>query len=294
MKAIVQWSGGKDSQATLIYTVKVYGKDNTKAIFCDTGWEHEDTYKHIRDVAIQMGVELITLKSKKYAGMVDLAVKKKRFPSTKARFCTEELKVKPMIDWILEQKESLAIMQGVRKDESLSRSKMSQHCRFFKFYFQPYKYDDNGKPKYHTYRKKDVLEWCKQYDDSILRPVFDWTGEQVMAYILENGQKPNPLYYKGSKRVGCYPCIMVNQSEIKSMLMFEPGYIDRINQAEIEAGSSFFPPTYIPKRFCSKRDKNGKPYPSLQDVVDYVSRNDMPELFEEERNCMSYYSICER
>lgn len=66
---------------------------NLIAVFCDTGWEHPDTYKHVNDVCLQMGVRLITLKSK--YDFVSLAVHKKRFPSTNARFCTSELKMKP-------------------------------------------------------------------------------------------------------------------------------------------------------------------------------------------------------
>lgn len=53
---------------------------NLTAVFCDTGWEHPDTYKHVNDVCLQMGVRLITLKSK--YDFVSLAVHKKRFPST--------------------------------------------------------------------------------------------------------------------------------------------------------------------------------------------------------------------
>lgn len=69
---------------------------NLTAVFCDTGWEHPDTYKHVNDVCLQMGVRLITLKSK--YDFVSLAVHKKRFPSTNARFCTSELKMKPIYD----------------------------------------------------------------------------------------------------------------------------------------------------------------------------------------------------
>jgi hypothetical protein len=65
--------------------------------------------------------------------------KKKRFPSTKARFCTEELKVKPMIDFILDRKADCLIIQGVRKDESEARSAMKEQCTFFKYYFTPYR-----------------------------------------------------------------------------------------------------------------------------------------------------------
>lgn len=55
------------------------GGGNLTAVFCDTGWEHPDTYKHVNDVCLQMGVKLITLKSK--YDFVSLAAHKKRFPS---------------------------------------------------------------------------------------------------------------------------------------------------------------------------------------------------------------------
>lgn len=64
MKILVSFSGGKDSQACLIQAFKQYGGGNLTAVFCDTGWEHPDTYKHVNDVCLQMGVRLITLKSK--------------------------------------------------------------------------------------------------------------------------------------------------------------------------------------------------------------------------------------
>ena len=60
MKILVSFSGGKDSQACLIQAFKQYGGGNLIAVFCDTGWEHPDTYKHVNDVCLQMGVRLIT------------------------------------------------------------------------------------------------------------------------------------------------------------------------------------------------------------------------------------------
>ncbi len=39
----------------------IWGGGNLTAVFCDTGWEHPDTYKHVNDVCLQMGVKLITL-----------------------------------------------------------------------------------------------------------------------------------------------------------------------------------------------------------------------------------------
>lgn len=296
MKVVVSFSGGKDSQACLIWATKNFKKENIIAVFCDTGWEHELTYKHINEVCENLGVELITLKSKKYNGMLDLAAKKKRFPSTMARFCTSELKSHPMIDWVLDQKENLLIIQGIRKDESLSRSKMQENCRFFRYYFEPIKINKKGKPVFHTFRSSLVKKWCEKYDDSILRPVFDWSGQQVIDYIIENGQKPNPLYYKGANRVGCFPCVMTSKKELKAMIELTPEFIDKVNQAEITANSSFFPPDYIPKRFSSRTDSKGNKYPVVNDVINYLTEFS-GNLFENEpeqnKSCMSFYGICE-
>ena len=113
MKILVSYSGGKDSQACLINAIKEYGADKVTAVFCDTGWEHPDTYTHIRRTTEALSVNLVTLKSK--YDFVSLAVWKKRFPSPNARFCTSELKMKPMIDYILALKESCIIIQGRRE-----------------------------------------------------------------------------------------------------------------------------------------------------------------------------------
>lgn len=76
MRVIVTYSGGKDSQASLLWTIKHLTKTPT-VVFCDTGWEHPLTYKHVRETTEALGLELVVLKSKKYGGMVDLATQKK-------------------------------------------------------------------------------------------------------------------------------------------------------------------------------------------------------------------------
>ncbi len=295
MKVIVQFSGGKDSLATLIWAILKYGKENVEAVFCDTKWEHELTYTHISEVIAQLQVKLITLSSTKYSSFLDMVEKKKRFPSTKARFCTEELKTKPMIDYVLTQTEHLIILQGIRADESAARSKMQKQCTYFKYYFQSYGKDKNGKDKFHSYRKKEIIEWKKKYADEILRPVFDWTGQEVIDYIIQNGLKPNPLYYMGMGRVGCMPCIMARLEEVKQIAARFPDVIKKVGDAEKRLDTSLFTNTKIPDRFCSK--KKGKPYPIIEDVVNYVNRNsDQQELFKEpegEHRCMSFYAICE-
>lgn len=356
LKVLVAWSGGKDSQACLIWAIKESGfkKETIEAVFCDTGWEHEDTYKQVTSVAEELGVKLVIVKSKKYNGFVDMAVKKKRFPSTKARFCTEELKTKPMIDYILDECGDVLVIQGIRADESRNRSLMSKQCSYFRYYFEPYKYvgkydklvrdlekikigkkemtdeivkksnklapgkidqsydilveelnklnilPENRKPVYHTYRKKEIIEFRKSYSDDVLRPVFEWTGSQIMGYILDNGQKPNPLYYKGAARVGCFPCIMCSKKEINMMVEHFPEHLDKIRNAEKEVRRTFFSPDYIPSKYQTGFDtKSKKKIPNVDDVIRYVKdKNSNLDMFEEEdkktdRRCMSFYGICE-
>jgi len=327
MKILVPFSGGKDSQATLIFAVEKYGKEKVTALFCDTKWEHEITYKHIDYIVEELGVEFISLVSKKYNGMVDLALKKKRFPATKSKFCTVELKVIPMVDFVLSQSEHLLILQGIRADESLGRSKMDVQCRFFKYYFEPYQTNsmivDNlskninlslvlknklekatqrlllGKEdeKFHTYRKKEVLEWCGKYSDDIDRPFFKSTADEVLSFSLNRNFDVNPLYFKGFSRVGCFPCIMCTQKELDLIIKSFPETIEKVQQAETITGSTFFPPAKVPARYKSKVTETGKAYPVLNDVVRYrKDKNATRDLFEfdEEMNgCKSVYSICE-
>ena len=102
MKVIVTYSGGKDSQASLLWTLEHLTR-TPLVMFCDTGWEHPLTYKHVRETTEALGLGLITLKSKKYDGMVNLAAMRKRWPSSRRRFCTSELKSIPAIDYILDE-----------------------------------------------------------------------------------------------------------------------------------------------------------------------------------------------
>lgn len=293
MKVLVAYSGGKDSQACLLWAVKQYGVKNIEAVFCDTGWEHPATYKHIIDTTTQLGVKLVTVKSKKYDGMIDLAEKKKRFPSSQARFCTSELKSIPFIDYVLEQTDHLLVIQGIRALESHTRSQMQKQCRYFKYYFEPY----NDKGKTHTYRKKDIQEWVKLYADDILRPVFDWTGQQVIDYIIENGQEPNPLYKQGFKRVGCFPCIMSGHKEVHEIIKRYPERFDEIIEHEKRIGSSFFKidfvPDYAQKGVCKRTNKS---FTTGEDVRAYLeAKNSSLNLFADDSpiSCSSYYNLCE-
>lgn len=289
MKIIVSFSGGKDSQACLIQAAKQYGADKIEAVFCDTGWEHPDTYQHITDVCKQMGVKITTLKPE--FNFIETCKKYRRFPEPIRRFCTVDLKVKPMVDYILSLQESCIIIEGIRASESYKRSSMEEECMYFKLYFTP-----NEKGKFASYRKKDVKKWCEMYDASVLRPVFRWTAQEVIDCILNAGQKPNPLYSRGFSRVGCFPCVMSNLQNIK-MLLNDKEMCSRLINVENEVralrpGASFFKSGFIPQYACANRK-----YPTVEDVFRYVTdKNATLDAFEPEGGyaCMSmFHGLCE-
>ena len=45
---LISVSGGKDSQASWLWMREHYTHKNLQAYSCDTGWEHEDTYAHLK------------------------------------------------------------------------------------------------------------------------------------------------------------------------------------------------------------------------------------------------------
>jgi len=296
MKVIVSFSGGKDSQACLIQACNEFGAKNITAVFCDTGWEHHLTYQHIKNVAKQLGVPLVILRNKNVDGFVGLSKRMKWFPDTQQRMCTVQLKIMPMIDYILEQDDNIIIIQGIRAAESDSRSKMSCSADYFE------EYKKELPKKKNLYRKTAVKAWCEKHKATVERPFFGSTAQEIIDFILDNGQQPNPLYRRGASRVGCYPCIYSRLSEVKAMRN-DKQYVQRLIELEEEVNrlkggdgipSSFFSKGKIPERYCLKY---GNGIPAFEDVIRYVSRDDAQlDMFEPEGgySCMSvYHGLCE-
>jgi len=296
MKYITSFSGGKDSEAVEIWAAINLPEHET--IFCDTGWESTKTYQHINQHQKITGKQITILKSTEFSDFFDLCIKKKRVASTKSRFCTQKLKTEPMIDYILSHTEDITVLQGVRNDESDQRRNLSAKDEFFKFYFQPYKIDKRGKELFHTYRKKDVFAWCEKYSCDVHRPIIKWSANDVFDFIKANGRTPNPLYFEGFTRVGCFPCINARHSEIRLIAQNYPERIDRIRELEQALGTSFFPANYIPDRFCDRPYVNKKNqrvfFASIDAIVSYVTDNtDQQKLFCTPKGCQSIYNICE-
>lgn len=266
MRYIVTFSGGKDSLGTIVWAMNNLEFDDWDILFCDTDWEDELTYQHIDLIESMVGKKIIRVKHYPYPltdeernsirkifgkdnVFAEMILHKGRFPSTKARFCTEELKSKPMIDYILSCNYDVTVIQGVRADESRSRANLNKNDEYFKFYFEPYKINKKGVKLYHSYRKKEIITRQELFITDVLRPILHNTAHEVFDMIYSNGFKPNPLYKMGMGRVGCFPCVMCQKGEIKQINIVRN---KRIEQLEQLSNSTFFSPSYIPSRFCTK------------------------------------------
>lgn len=207
-KHIVSFSGGKDSTALLLWAKETLSKFD--AAFCDTGWEDPITYSYIKYISENVHPVLIL---KPEFDFIKLAIKKKRFPSAMARFCTEHLKLKPMKDYIDQfQKQTVTLHLGVRAEESFNRASLPTNTVF-----------DDG-----------------FYNCYISRPLLKWSAADCFDLLEKYNIEPNPLYKMGMKRVGCMPCVMTNHVEMRNIIKYRHDIIAKLREAEESVGRTFF------------------------------------------------------
>jgi 3'-phosphoadenosine 5'-phosphosulfate sulfotransferase (PAPS reductase)/FAD synthetase len=255
-------SGGKDSTALLLWAKYESGVDPAmlRANFSDTGNEAEETYAYVRMLSEKIHpIEWLTPP----LDFWQLAASKKRFPSVKARFCTQLLKMVPTQQHVLKflaQGYDVLMLSGVRAAESADRAKLPQR-----------------EPAYLSY-----------FGCEIYRPLLHWPLADVWAIHKRYRVPPNPLYAMGCKRVGCLPCIMSRKSEIAHIARRFPERIELIRkyEQEIESPSgyaSMFHWDRVPDRYRSRliltRPKKVKALPldegkqmDLSEVVQSVTR----------------------
>ncbi len=202
---IASVSGGKDSAALCLW-LQEQGIEHRR-VFADTGWEHEATYEYLRGPLTEALGPIDEVQGRD-AGMANLVRRKGMFPSRLRRFCTEELKVKPLSVYmrkIQDEHGEVVSAVGIRAAESAARAKLSE------------------------------WEWSDTFDCDVWRPLIRWTEQDVIDIHHRHGLAPNPLYLKGATRVGCWPCIFARKSEIRLMANIDPERVERIRTLESEA-----------------------------------------------------------
>ncbi len=192
-------SGGKDSTALWGWAINESGYpiESIRGSFADTGNEYQEVYDQIaalNSYGIKRGVAPIEiLRPKRY--FLELAKWKHRFPSSRARFCTEHLKMKPFQYWVeLQQLYGFDVVghSGVRAAESDERAKLPE-----------WDTDPYTKIKIH-------------------RPLLAWSISQIWDAHRRYRLPINPLYLKGRKRVGCKLCCMSSKEDVRQTVLHRP------------------------------------------------------------------------
>lgn len=206
-------SSGKDSTALWGWAINESGYDpaTIRGSFCDTQNEYQEVYDQIEKLSEygqKRGVAPITTLHS--IGFLNLAIKKKRFPSARARFCTEQLKIVPSRNYILSfiwlMGYEVVAHSGVRGDESTERGLLQEWG------------DNEGLG-------------CK-----IRRPLLKWTINDVWAAHKRFKLPINPLYLQGRKRVGCRLCCMSTKEDVRLTAKHHPETIDLYREWEAQVG----------------------------------------------------------
>lgn len=314
---IVSVSGGKDSTATYLLALEYsqrHGFD-FRAVFADTGHEHPATIEYVRNLGrITNGPEVEIVRADFSAAIarkrafvaaderpdgwsaedkaraleilyptglpfLDLCLEKGRFPSRKAQFCTEELKIAPILEGIIIPAKRAAraagkpieIIQwiGVRAEESAARA------------------------MYPRYERSDFT-W-------LWRPIHRWTAAQVFDMHRRHRVEPNPLYKLGMGRVGCMPCINCSKRELAEIARRFPEQIARVaeweqlvKKASKRAGASFFRSTNDP---TTNPADGGYGY-TIHDAVEWARTSRGGRQFDlldglPAPSCSSVYGLCD-
>lgn len=312
---IVSVSGGVDS--TACYLLALERGEPFRAVFADTGNEHEITLDYVRnlahatggpevqivkaDFAQKIAVRRMRLERMHDSGeyekgwdaekvervlkylhptgvpMLDLCLWKGRFPSNQARFCTAELK----LDAIKRQSTLPAIEEAVAAGGSTMDVVQWVGVR-----------------RDESPARADAEEWeIAPSGYTIYRPLVDWTKKQCFDLLARHVVEPNPLYKMGCARVGCMPCIMARKAEILEISKRFPEHIDKIRDWEHLVGacskrrvSTFFPCDTVPGTADDRAD--------IDTVVEWSKTGrggvqySMDALMEPQM-CSSLYGLCE-
>lgn len=172
----ISFSGGKDSTVTSDIVMRAFSSNKVHHIFGDTTLEFPLTYEYKKRFTREHRV----LPAKNYEKNFETLCGQIGPPSRVMRWCCTVFKtgaITQIIASAFKNKTNILSFQGIRHNESLSRSKYERESK---------------SPKI-----------TKQ---TVVAPIIEWTDFDVWLYILTTGIDFNDAYRLGYSRVGCWCC----------------------------------------------------------------------------------------
>lgn len=214
VRHIMNISGGKDSSALAIYMRdrdfwrERLGKQSDKPaekiefeyVFCDTRQELTETYDYLDKLEAYLGKKIVRLYDDRgFEHWLDIY--QGYLPSAKARWCTQQLKIKPFEDYVCD--DAVHSYIGIRADE-----------------------DREGYLSF----KKSITGIFPFREDGIDR-------DDVFRILEESGAGV-PDYYSWRTRSGCYFCFFQRKSEWIGLLENHPELFEQAKKFEGESSKT--------------------------------------------------------
>ena len=180
-KIVLSFSGGKDSTVVADLVIKALGNPNLVHIFGDTTLEFPSTLQYIERYR-QNHLQAIFHIVKNYDQNFMSVCEDIGPPARMMRWCCSMFKTGPITRVLndIYRDESILTYYGIRKSESVSRSKYN--------------------------RIEGDSEFVKIQKQVVASPIFFWKDIDIWLYILTTGIDFNDAYRKGYDRVGCWCC----------------------------------------------------------------------------------------
>ncbi|MFI9548714.1 phosphoadenosine phosphosulfate reductase family protein [Streptomyces sp. NPDC052016] len=185
-------SGGKDSSALAVYMRNRVPE--MEYFFCDTGAELPETYEYLNRLEAALGKSIVRLNADRDFDHW-MEVYQGTLPSPQMRWCTKNLKIKPLEDWVGEDK--VISYVAIRADENrlgYVSTKPNIEAVF------PFREDGIDK-------------------DGVMR-------------ILDEAGIGLPDYYEWRTRSGCYFCFFQRKHEWVGLKERHPDLFDRAVEYE--------------------------------------------------------------
>lgn len=123
--AVISFSGGRTSGYMLRRILDADLQPHVHVLFADTGKERKETYDFVRACSDRWAVPVVWVE--RPGQFTQLITDKKFLPNPVMRFCTQELKIRPMREWMLARGyEHWTNVVGIRADEPRRVARMKE------------------------------------------------------------------------------------------------------------------------------------------------------------------------